>query len=80
MKLCLGTVQFGMDYGVYNTQKKDKEYCIKCLDYATKNGVSAIDTATAYGNAEEVVGDFLERKTISRDNLFLSTKLLPNIG
>ena len=79
MKLCLGTVQFGMDYGVFNTPKKDPEYCIKCLDYATQNGIDAIDTATAYGAAEDIVGSFLARKTISREKLFISTKLLPNI-
>lgn len=79
MKLCLGTVQFGMDYGVFNTPKKDPEYCINCLDYATQNGIDAIDTATAYGDAERIVGEFLSRKTINRDKLFISTKHLPNI-
>ena len=79
MKLCLGTVQFGMDYGVFNTPKKDSEYCISCLDYATQNGIDAIDTATAYGDAERIVGVFLSKKTISRDKLYISTKHLPNI-
>lgn len=79
MELCLGTVQFGMDYGVFNTPKKDPEYCVRCLDYATQNGINAIDTATAYGMAEEVTGKFLAMKTIPRENLFVSTKLLPNI-
>lgn len=79
MDLCLGTVQFGMDYGIFHQAKKDPEYCIQCLDYATQNGIYAIDTATAYGTAEEVTGDFLKKTTISRDRLFLSTKLLPNL-
>ena len=79
MNLCLGTVQFGMDYGVFDTPKKDPAYCIRCLDYATQNGVNAIDTATAYGDAERIVGEFLAQKTISRDRLFISTKHLPNI-
>ena len=79
MKLCLGTVQFGMDYGVFNTPRKEPEYCINCLDYATQNGIDAIDTATAYGDAERIVGEFLSRKTINRDKLFISTKHLPNI-
>lgn len=79
MKLCLGTVQFGMDYGVFNTPKKDPAYCVNCLDYATQNGIDAIDTATAYGDAERIVGEFLYRKTINRDKLFISTKHLPNI-
>lgn len=79
MKLCLGTVQFGIDYGVFNTPKKDKDECISYLDYATQNGIDAIDTATAYGTAEEVVGEFLEKSTVPREKLFISTKLMPNI-
>ena len=81
MELCLGTVQFGLDYGVFNTPKKDKEYCIKCLEYAIDNGIKAIDTATAYGNAEEIVGEFIKRNKhkIKREELFISTKLLPNV-
>lgn len=79
MKLCLGTVQFGMDYGVFNQPKRDVDYCISCLDYATQNGINAIDTATAYGIAEEVTGKFIRKRTISRDKLWISTKLLPNI-
>ncbi|MBR0146356.1 MAG: aldo/keto reductase [Eubacterium sp.] len=78
MKLCLGTVQFGMDYGVFNQPKQEPEYCIRCLDYATQNGIDAIDTATAYGIAEEIVGEFLAKRTVQRDRLFVSTKLLPN--
>lgn len=80
MELCLGTVQFGLDYGVFNTPKKDKEYCIKCLEYAIDNGIRAIDTATAYGTAEEIVGEFFKRNKykINRADLFVSTKLLPN--
>ncbi len=79
MELCLGTVQFGMNYGVFNQPKKDMDYCVKCLDYATQNGINAIDTATAYGIAEEVVGKFIRKKTINRNDIFISTKLLPNI-
>ena len=79
MQLCLGTVQFGMDYGIRNQKKPDLEDAVTYLDYATQNGVCAIDTAAAYGSAEQVVGEFLRRKTIARDRLFISTKLLPNI-
>lgn len=78
MELCLGTVQFGMKYGLNQKQQPPLDYCIKCLDYATQNGVLAIDTAAAYGNAEQIVGCFLSKKTISRDKLFISTKMLPN--
>ena len=79
MDLCLGTVQFGMNYGIFNQEKKEPEYCISCLDYATQNGIYAIDTATAYGMAEEITGRFLALKTVPRDKLFISTKFPPNI-
>ena len=79
MQLCLGTVQFGLDYGITGQKKPPQEYVVECLDYATQNGILAIDTAAAYGTAEEVVGTFLAKKTIPRNKLFISTKLLPNI-
>ena len=78
MKLCLGTVQFGLDYGIRGQKKPSVADAIKILDYATQNGIDNIDTALAYGNAEEVVGEFLKRKTISRDKLFIISKFKPN--
>ncbi len=79
MELCLGTVQFGLDYGIRGQKKPSPEYCISCLDYATQNGILALDTAPAYGTAEEITGCFLRKKTIPRHKLFISTKLPPNI-
>lgn len=79
VELCLGTVQFGMDYGVFNTPKKDEDYCIKCMEYAVEHGIRAFDTATAYGTAEVVTGKFLKKNVIDRKELFISTKFLPNI-
>lgn len=79
MNLVLGTVRFGMPYGVFSANPPTREYCIKCMDWATQNGITAIDTASAYGYAEELVGDFLKRKTIERGELAITTKLLPNV-
>lgn len=79
MELCLGTVQFGMDYGIRNQKKPPLEDCVKMLDYATKNGIDTIDTAFAYGTAEDVVGTFLKRKIIDRSKLFISSKFQPNV-
>ena len=78
LDLCLGTVQFGMDYGILNTPMPKIEQSIECLDYATQNGIRAIDTATAYGRAEEIVGEFLNKKTVNRNDLWISTKFRPN--
>ena len=79
MELCLGTVQFGLDYGIKGQKKPALSDSVKMLDYATQNGICAIDTAEAYGTAEDVVGEFLKKKTVPREQLFLSTKLLPNV-
>ncbi|WP_225901818.1 aldo/keto reductase [Zobellia barbeyronii] len=58
-KLGLGTVQFGIDYGISNTKgKTDSAEIEKILDYAGKNSIAYIDTASAYGNAEKVLGSF----------------------
>lgn len=78
MKLCLGTVQFGMNYGIRGQKKPALEDAIGILDYATQNGIDTLDTAAAYGTAEDVVGTFLSRRTVARDRLFISSKFTPN--
>jgi aryl-alcohol dehydrogenase-like predicted oxidoreductase len=57
MRLALGTVQFGLDYGVSNTGGIASDEEIRAiLDYAIANGVNTIDTAVMYGNSEERLG------------------------
>lgn len=58
MKLCLGTVQFGMDYGVQGGTRPLKEAVSKMLSLALDKGIDHFDTAPAYGNAEEILGDY----------------------
>ena len=79
MELCLGTVQFGMDYGIRNQKKPSLEKATEMLDYAMHNGINNIDTAAAYGCAEDVVGEFLKKKSIKRENLFVVSKFTPNM-
>lgn len=78
MELRLGTVQFGMDYGIAGQRKPGLEEAIDCLACAVRNGVRAVDTAEAYGDAEWIVGEFLSRGFAAREELSISTKLLPN--
>jgi len=78
-KLCLGTVQFGMDYGIKGQKQPSVERAVEMLDYATQNGIDTIDTANAYGTAEDVVGSFLQKKTVSRNKLFIISKFRPNL-
>ena len=37
MELCLGTVQFGMDYGIRGKRKPPLSNALDMLDYATQN-------------------------------------------
>jgi aryl-alcohol dehydrogenase-like predicted oxidoreductase len=56
-KLALGTVQFGLNYGVTNTNGKVKEAEVKeMLDLAAKNNINTIDTAIGYGDSEKILG------------------------
>jgi aryl-alcohol dehydrogenase-like predicted oxidoreductase len=56
-KLVIGAAQFGMDYGIANTNGKLSQNEIKhILDYAMMNGVSTIDTAISYGESESNLG------------------------
>jgi aryl-alcohol dehydrogenase-like predicted oxidoreductase len=57
-KIGLGTVQFGVPYGISNTSgQTSKEEVTKILNFAQNHGISVLDTASAYGNAEEILGN-----------------------
>jgi len=57
MKLALGTVQFGLNYGVSNTQGQVcSEEVDRILTFAKQQTITTLDTAPAYGNSEEVLG------------------------
>lgn len=57
-KLCLGTVQFGVDYGISNNLGKTSPNEVrKILDYAKKSGINSIDTAYSYGESEKILGE-----------------------
>lgn len=56
-KIGLGTVQFGLAYGIGNTFGQTKaEEVAEILNLAKKYCITIIDSASAYGNAEEVIG------------------------
>ena len=57
-KIALGSVQWGMDYGVANTRGRPARAELqRMLAAAQAAGVSLIDTAFGYGDAETVIGD-----------------------
>lgn len=61
-KIVLGTVQFGVNYGINNTsgQVNLDEVCT-ILQLAEKNGIKTLDTSSAYGTSEVVLGEALKK-------------------
>lgn len=78
-ELCLGTVQFGMKYGINNQGgQPSEEACFDMLDTALAKGITVIDTARAYGTAELVVGSYLKYRKC-RSQVRIISKLRPNV-
>lgn len=60
MKIGLGTAQFGMNYGVTNRGGRVPETEARAiLEVARSAGIDLLDTATAYGESETVLGRLL---------------------
>lgn len=58
-KLILGTVQFGLDYGINNSEGKPSfDEVIKILDGAAESGIEELDTAEVYGDAHRIIGAY----------------------
>jgi len=59
-RLGIGTVQFGLDYGIANkTGKPDQSVAENILNAARSFGVSYIDTSPAYGSSESILGKII---------------------
>jgi aryl-alcohol dehydrogenase-like predicted oxidoreductase len=71
-KIGIGSVQFGLPYGISNTTGQTPPVEVaKILDVAYSNGIRIIDTASAYGTSEQVIG-------MLHDNRFLLvSKFMP---
>lgn len=62
-KLILGTVQFGLKYGINNTiGKLKKDEVLSLLKVAYNSGIRVLDTAEAYGNAHQLIGNYHKRQ------------------
>ncbi|WP_455674539.1 aldo/keto reductase [Phocaeicola sp.] len=60
-KLVLGTVQFGCNYGINNkVGQVTAEEVEAILKIANQNGIKTLDTSSAYGNSEIVLGNALQ--------------------
>ena len=73
MKIALGSVQFGIPYGVSNNEgKTSKKQALSILNFAQKKGIRTIDTAPSYGDSERVLGKLFEGEEWD-----ITTKTLP---
>ncbi len=73
--LVLGTVQFGLPYGIANTtgQPPYREV-LDILSAAAEGGVTCLDTAAVYGESEVVLGKALAELHLS-DTMIVVTKV-----
>lgn len=55
-KLVLGTVQFGLQYGINSAGRPSIEQVSEILNDAKVRGIDVLDTSSAYGDAEKVLG------------------------
>ncbi|MPM60781.1 hypothetical protein SDC9_107635 [bioreactor metagenome] len=80
-KLILGTVQFGLNYGINNCAGKPDDGRIDAiLRTAADGGIDALDTARAYGDSEERLGAALARTGLAGHfHLISKVKLYPEI-
>lgn len=57
-KIGLGTVQFGLDYGISSSiGKVTKDDAKNIISFAKENKINLFDTAPAYGTSEKVLGE-----------------------
>ena len=74
-QVCLGTAQFGLSYGVTNTSGQVDEQEVRALlDEASSAGLSIIDTAQAYGDAEAVLG-----RAMASSSVFIRNSYRPGL-
>jgi len=67
-KLAIGTVQFGMDYGIANQNGQVSEMgAYSILDFAYENEINTLDTAKDYGKSEVSIGNYLKQTGNSWD-------------
>lgn len=76
-KLCLGTAQLGLKYGIKNEMGRQptSEESFLLLKSAIEYGINCFDTASAYGNAEDILGEF----GIGNHNVKVISKLKANM-
>ena len=73
-KISLGTVQFGLEYGINNTRgQTKKDEVSKILKRCKEVGIMHLDTAAVYGSAENVLGEVIQSEGLS-NSFHITTK------
>lgn len=63
MKLAIGTVQFGINYGINNKNGIPSDIDVsKIFDLSIKNNINYLDTSISYGNSEERISKLANNK------------------
>ena len=76
-RLMLGTVQWGMPYGIANRRGQPSGgEVLAMVAVALERGVNCFDTAAAYGSSEELLGRALRELSIA-DRVVVVTKVRP---
>ncbi|MEJ7829053.1 MAG: aldo/keto reductase [Segetibacter sp.] len=69
-KLTLGTVQFGLTYGINNSKgQTSREEVFRILDFAFQKGILTLDTAPSYGVSELIIGEYLSKQQCNSFNI-----------
>ena len=63
-RIGLGSVQFGLNYGISNAAGKLQTPKLKKFNLAFKNKIDTIDTAYSYGSSEKVLGKNIENQSL----------------
>lgn len=79
--MTLGTVQMGLSYGISNISGKiNDSTAIEIIRKAITEGVEYLDTASAYGESERIIGKALENGWASRVKLITKLNPFPEIN
>lgn len=78
-KLALGTVQWGMAYGIAGRGQPDPGEVDRILAAGRQAGITVLDTAPAYGSAEAVIGGHAARTAdmhiVTKTQTILSSRI-----
>ena len=77
-KIMVGTVQFGMTYGIANQQgRPSRKEVLEIIKFGYEAGICDYDTAAVYGESEEVLGQAFKELGISHKvNIFTKIEVL----